>query len=212
MSLKRLTGLFKRKSKAKEEQAADQEERQALIGQMSDNFQNMGNTMEQVQDQLSVSNEAMQELPELIREHKELCRQVSSSQEVNQGLLTRVQEYFEQRDHVQQEMIDQLHQLKTHLDDQSKSYHDNLQKLSSTYKSGRRMLVITIAIMGFIGCVLLTLLLVVALRPDLLGVGQQVQTTRSHEAQAIDSLYYQATQSDNSEISARAHIALEKQN
>lgn len=208
MSLKRLTGLFKRKGKAKEDQAAEQEERQAIIGQMSDNFQNMGNTMEQVQDQLSLSNETMQELPELIREHKELCRQVSSGQEANQHLLSRVQEYFEQRDSVQQEMVQQLQNIQTHMDDQSRAYHDHLQKLSSTYRSGRRFLVITIAIMGVITCVLLTLLLIVALRPDLLGVGRSAHT--DHAQQKLDPLYYQALQSVDPEIASRARTAINR--
>ena len=209
MSLKRLTGLFKRKGKAKEEQAAEQEERQAIIGQMSDNFQNMGNTIEQVQDQLSISNETMQELPELIREHKELCRQVSSGQEANQHLLSRVQEYFEQRDSVQQEMVQQLQNIQTHMDDQSKAYHDHLTKLSTTYRSGRRFLVVTIAIMGFIACVLLTLLLIVALRPDLLGVGRTAHV--DHVQQHIDPLIRQALLSDNAEIAKRARAALAQQ-
>ena len=207
MSLKRLTGLFKRKGKAKEEQAAEQEERQAIIGQMSDNFQNMGNTIDQVQDQLAISNETMQELPELIREHKELCRQVSSGQEANQHLLARVQEYFEQRDNVQQEMVQQLQNIQTHMDDQSKAYHDHLNKLSMTYRSGRRFLVVTIAIMGFITCVLLTLLLIVALRPDLLGVGRNPDMDQAQHN--IDPLIRQALHSQNAAIVDRARAALD---
>jgi len=65
MSLKRLSGLFKRKNKRLEEQEREevQEQRQSLIGEMSENFQSMGSTMEQVQDHLHTSAEAMQHLP-----------------------------------------------------------------------------------------------------------------------------------------------------
>lgn len=211
MPLKRLSGLFKRKSKhIEEEQVAAQEERKELIGEMSDNFQSMGTTMSMVQDHLQQSNESLGQIPELIRDQQELCRQVASTQEANQHLLVKVQEYFDQRDQVQQSVVDRLSGLQQQMQEQGTQYHDQLQKLSHTYKGSRRILVITIIFMAFIGTCLLAILLVVALRPDLLGIHSQRSAMMINPTNPKQQLLIEAMGSSEQEIRERAKIALGK--
>ena len=206
MSLKRLSGLFKRKNKRLEEQEREevQEQRQSLIGEMSENFQSMGSTMEQVQDHLHTSAEAMQHLPVLIQEQQELCKQVAIAQEANQGLLVKVQEYFEQRDQAQQALVDHVAAMNQQMREDAHAHKEHLQTLVSSYRGGRRMLVITIAFLGLIGTCLLTLLLIVALRPDLLGI----QTHVSSKQPAVNPVLLEAQASVDPLIRQRADEAL----
>ena len=70
---------------------------------------------------------------------------------------------------------------------------------------GRRMLIVTIAFLGFIGTCLLTLLLIVALRPDILGIQTHVSNST---APAIDPVLLEAQASADPLIRKRAQEAI----
>lgn len=205
MPLKRLSGLFKRKKK-QSEQSDEQDERKAIIGEMSDSFQSMGSTMEQVQDHLQGSQEALQQLPELVQEQQELCRQVTIAQETNQALLGKVQQYFDQRDQSQQAVVEHLAGLNKEMREHADRHFQQVDKLVNSYRSGRRMLVITIVFMAVIGTCLLALLLIVALRPDLLGI--QAYGGQAQAEQRIDPWLLEAGNSSDPAIRERAREAL----
>jgi hypothetical protein len=210
MPLKRLSGLLKRNKKPKEEleRNEEQEERKAIIGEMSESFQNMGSTMEQVQGHLQGSHEALQQLPELLQGQQDLCRQVIIAQEANQGLLSKVQEYFDQRDQAQQAIIDHVSSINTAMHEHADRHHQQMTTLVNSYRSGRRMLVLTIVFMAAVGTCLLALLLVVALRPDLLVVQSQLQSP-AHPA--FNPHLLEASQSNDPAIRRRAIDALSGQ-
>ncbi len=209
MPLKRLSGLFKRK-KQKEEVEQAEEERKAIIGEMSENFQNMGSTMDQVQDHLQISTESMQHLPQLIQEQQELCRQVTTAQEASQNLLAKVQEYFEQRDQAQVQVVEQMAAMNQEMKDNSVRQQEHFSNLVQSFKSGRRILVFTIAIMGVISTCLLTVLVILAIRPDLFGArGYQAPIPQS--TTTANPFLIEASQSSDPAIRQRALEALQKQ-
>jgi len=82
---------------------------------------------------------------------------------------------------------------------------DHLKTLVASYRGGRRMLIVTIAFLGFIGTCLLTLLLIVALRPDILGIQTHVSNST---APAIDPVLLEAQASADPLIRKRAQEAI----
>lgn len=187
MALKRLSKLFKRKDKKLE---AEQEavEREA-IGSMSDNFQNMGNTMENIQDHLQGSSQSLERLPSLIKDQQDLCKQVIIAQESNQGLLNAVQGYFEQRDKSQDLLLEHISTMNQQMRENSQQHHDQVGKLVSNFRAGRKMLIIAIIFLCGVSFCLLTLILVLALKPDIFGVDPLIQRDQAVDpSEGYDSL------------------------
>ncbi|NRA39517.1 MAG: hypothetical protein HRU15_15355 [Planctomycetes bacterium] len=168
MALKRLSNLFKRKNK-KIEVEQEEQEREA-IGSMSTNFENMGSTMESIQDHLQGSNDSLDQIPALLKDQQELCKQVIVAQETNQGLLNAVQGYFEQRDKSQDLLLEHISTMNQQMRDGSQQHHDQVEKLVNNFRSGRKMLVIAIIFLCGVSFCLLALILLLALKPDIFGV------------------------------------------
>ena len=131
-------------------------------------------------------------LPGLLEEQRTLIERTNTVAEQSQGALEAVQKNLAERDQIQADLVTRLEDVAAGLRTLREHDRSQVDLLMQFQRSGRRM-ALAIGFMGLlvIGA-LMVLLLIVALRPDYLGLNRSVQTAPPpHTADPSSSMQVQ---------------------
>ena len=207
----KLKTLFQRKGNEDESittpSLASKEEREELMTQLDGNFSHVGQSLDQLNDHLNTTKSFLadiaatqQELPEFLKQHGAISKQLVDSsaetQAAQQQLLESLAQHLRERDQNQANLAEHLATLAQQLNQQQDHYQNQLNIVMRFHHSGRRMTLLLILILGglFIGVLALLLAIVLRLPPfdqvlaNHHNVGQQTVTALTPETLRQQSL------------------------
>ena len=178
----KLKTLFHRKDQGEETMTtpslATKEEREELLTQLDGNFSQVGQSLDMLNEHLSATKDFLadiaathKELPEFLKQHSDISKQLiessSSTQAAQNQLVTSLTEHLKERDHNQAALTEHLASLAEKVNQQHDHYQSQLNIVMRFHRSGRRMTLSLIIILGalFIGVLALLLAIVLRLPP-----------------------------------------------
>ena len=155
-----------------------EEERKELIRNVGDGFSNVGKVLERLDRHLETGTRSLEgmiqtqnRLPALMEEQRHLVEKTTALAETQRKALDLLTVHLQERDRTAAAMVERLDEMGKGLRELRDQDNSRMQLLLQFQRSGRRMALALGMVAVFIILALMTLIIVLSLRPDLFGRG-----------------------------------------